>query len=283
MKANVALMASLRASQRSLRLGFEPIRAHIWARFYHFRDAKTDCARQNEPVCRINRLQSSGSRRGTSAKCVPSLELERTIYQSSTEGGGMWGHSVLRNDEMSQSYFKRYRMEISLRHVPFRTSVPRGYQLLPWDSHLLDAHAFAKYQSFRGELDALVFPCLGEEAGCRRLMGEISAKPGFVPEATWLAVYQHPSGAIDYCGTVQGIRDEFGRGGIQNLGVVAEHRGQGLGSSLLHHALIGFRRGAVRRVHLEVTAKNSSAVRLYRNMGFRHVKTVYKSVEAAMT
>lgn len=180
-------------------------------------------------------------------------------------------------------YFKRYKMEVALRHAPYRLSVPAGYQLLPWEDHLLDAHAFAKYHSFRDELDASVFPCLGEQSGCRRLMGEISAKEGFVAEATWLAVYQYPTGVIDYCGTVQGIRDEFGRGGIQNLGVTPEHRGQGLGSCLLHHALVGFRRAAVRCVHLEVTARNASAVRLYRNMGFRHVKTVYKSVEVAMT
>jgi GNAT superfamily N-acetyltransferase len=201
----------------------------------------------------------------------------------SKEVSGMWGHSLSRNNEMNQAYFKRYKMEISLRRASCRLSVPSGYQLLPWDEHLLDAHAFAKFHSFRDELDAHVFPCLGEEAGCRRLMGEISAKEGFVSEATWLAVYQHPSGSIDYCGTVQGIQDDFGRGGIQNLGVTPAHRGQGLGSSLLYHALVGFRRAAVRSVHLEVTAQNASAVRLYRSLGFRHVKTVYKSVEAAMT
>ena len=34
---------------------------------------------------------------------------------------------------------------------------------------------------------------------------------------------------------------------------------------------------------LEVTAKNSIAVQLYRQIGFRHVKTVYKAVEVAYT
>lgn len=184
---------------------------------------------------------------------------------------------------MSQTYFKRYKMEISLRHGPHRLSVPTGYQLLPWSEHLLEAHASVKYRSFCDELDSQVFPCLGEESGCRRLMGEIAAKQGFVPAATWLAVYPNPNGSIDFCGTIQGIRDQFGRGGIQNLGVTPEHRGNGLGSSLLNHALVGFRHAAVRSVHLEVTAKNSGAVRLYRNMGFRHIKTVYKSVEVAMT
>ena len=190
---------------------------------------------------------------------------------------------VMPANEMTQTYFKRYRMEISLRRVPPRIPVPVGYQLLPWSDHLLDAHADVKYRSFRAELDSSVFPCLGDESGCRRLMNEISKRDNFVPESTWLAVRQDACGALDFCGTVQGLRDRGGHGGVQNLGVTPEHRGQGLGTSLLCHALLGFRRAGVHTVHLEVTAKNTSAVRLYRNLGFRHVKTVYKSIEVALT
>ena len=103
--------------------------------------------------------------------------------------------------------------------------------------------AQAKYLSFRDELDAQVFPCLGEFDGCRRLMAEIARKPGFLPEATWLAVHL-PGGwrRPEYCGTVQGVRDRHGLGAIQNLGVVPEHRRGGLGTSLLLRALAGFRR-----------------------------------------
>lgn len=194
----------------------------------------------------------------------------------------MWGRSGSRNNSMNR-YFKRYQMEISLRRLRCQPVIPAGYHLLPWDDHLLDAHALAKYRSFRSELDSTVFPCLGEESGCRRLMHEISRKEGFVPEATWLATRKHPDGSTSYCGTVQGITDQFGRGGIQNLGVTPDHRGRGLGTALLVQALLGFRRVNVSFVHLEVTASNSSAVRLYRNMGFRHVKTVYKSAEVVMS
>jgi len=174
-------------------------------------------------------------------------------------------------------------MEYSLRLMPPRVFVPPGYQVLPWEPHLLEAHALAKFRSFRSELDAQVFPCLGEEAGCRRLMGEIAKRSGFVADATWLAVYVNEGGSIDYCGTVQGLRDDMNCGGIQNLGVTPIHRGIGLGTSLLLHALHGFRSRHIDRVYLEVTAKNRTAVRLYRDMGFRHVKTVYKSIEVALT
>ena len=49
----------------------------------------------------------------------------------------------------------------------------------------MEAHADVKYLSFRTEIDANVFPCLGDCDGCLRLMHEIRQKPGFLPEATW--------------------------------------------------------------------------------------------------
>ena len=52
-------------------------------------------------------------------------------------------------------------------------------------------------------------------------MAEIAGKPGFLPEATWLVIRSNnPIGRLEYCGTVQGVRDERGVGAIQNLGVV---------------------------------------------------------------
>jgi ribosomal protein S18 acetylase RimI-like enzyme len=184
---------------------------------------------------------------------------------------------------MEMNYFKRYRMEIDLfgrdlsRHLP-----SPDYRILPWDLSLLEAFALAKYNSFRNEIDANVFPCLGDLAGCRRLMSDIVRKPGFLPESAWLAVYS-PNGCEqpEYCGTIQGIRDKSGMGAIQNLGVTPEHRDRGLGTALLFRSLEGFRGAGVRRVFLEVTSNNDGAIRLYHRLGFVTTKTVYKTVEAA--
>ena len=177
-------------------------------------------------------------------------------------------------------YFKRYRMEITLagrEFTPPRT--PLGYRFAPWDPDLLDAFAEAKYASFRRELDANVFPCLGELDGCRRLMREIVRKPGFIAGTTWLLSYGSNARRLEHCGTVQGIRDPNGLGSIQNLGIAPEHRNAGLGTILLFHALQGFRQAGIRRVYLEVTAQNDGAMRLYRRLGFVTIKTVYKAVE----
>jgi GNAT superfamily N-acetyltransferase len=185
---------------------------------------------------------------------------------------------------MALTYFKRYRMEVALSRVweerPPR--MPAGYRLIAWQPGLLELHADAKYRSFRAEVDANVFPCLGSADGCLRLMDEIVHKDGFLPEATWLMVSDDEYGVDpDYCGTIQGIRDSSGLGSIQNVGVAPEHRGQGLGTVMLHAALHGFRRRGLRRAFLEVTAQNAGAIRLYRRIGFRRVRTVYKAVELA--
>lgn len=173
-------------------------------------------------------------------------------------------------------YFKRFRMEIDLQvSLPPLRPLSPGYTLVAWEECLLEEHAEVKFQSFVDEVDAVVFPSLSSREGCLRLMREITGKPGFKPEATWLIACEG-----SYCGTVQGVRDRTGMGAIQNLGVMAEHRGRGLGKALMLHALHGFQRAGAHRVHLEVTASNDAAICLYRRIGFRCRKTIYKPVDA---
>jgi ribosomal protein S18 acetylase RimI-like enzyme len=184
---------------------------------------------------------------------------------------------------MSVSYFKRFRMEVDLRGRSFAGyRLPPGYRLLPWDPDQIAAHAEAKYFSFRHEIDADVFACLGDSDGCFKLMSEISDREDFLPEATWLAAYVGSGrGPIEYCGTIQGIRVSHRLGGIQNVGITPPHRRQGLGSALIAASLAGFQQVGLPRTYLEVTCQNESAVRLYRQLGFQRTKTLYKAVEFA--
>ena len=180
-------------------------------------------------------------------------------------------------------FFKRYRMQFDLRDAHFEDfEVPECFQLLPWRRSLLPAHAEAKFRSFRNELDSNVFPCLGESEGCLRLMKEISCRQGFVPESTWLATYLDPvTGLQENCGTVQGIREKIDVGSIQNIGIVEAHRGKGIGSAIVRQSLKGFQSVGIKIVTLEVTEKNSGALRLYERLGFEVVRTVFKSVEVS--
>ena len=144
---------------------------------------------------------------------------------------------------------------------------------VPWEESLVEQHAEVKYQSFLGEVDAYVFPCLGDRSGCRRLMCEIRRKPGFLPGATWLVACSR-----DTSGAVQGVMDQGPIGAIQNVGVLRRFPGQGLGRALVRRALAGFSQAGLQRAYLEVTAQNDGAVQLYRDVGFRRAKTLYKAV-----
>src|SRR5438876_101155 len=80
-------------------------------------------------------------------------------------------------------------------------------------------------------------------------------------------------------GTIQGVVQTGQWGAVQNVGVAPEHRGRGLGRALVLKSLSGFRTAGVPRVYLEVTARNTAAVQLYRSLGFRLARTTYKAVD----
>jgi ribosomal protein S18 acetylase RimI-like enzyme len=175
---------------------------------------------------------------------------------------------------MAITYFKRFRLEIDLGDWLIQPALPPGYHWVAWDDGLVGVHADTQYRSFNTEMDSSVFPCLGERVGCLRLLREICRRPGFLPCATWLVGF-----GFDTCGTIQGVLDPDGIGSIQNLGVVPDHRGRGLGRALLLQSLIGFYRRGAGRVVLEVTSDNSNAIRLYRSVGFRRARTLYRASE----
>jgi GNAT superfamily N-acetyltransferase len=170
------------------------------------------------------------------------------------------------------SYFKRHKMEVDLRELP-PPQLQEGFAFTAWSCELLDAHAEVLFGSFHQEIDSQVFPSLGDRQGSLTLMIEMSRKSGFLPEATWLLM-----GPLGPCGTVQGMRDRNRLGSIQNLGILPAWRGRGLGEALLLQALHGFCRVGLGRAQLEVTAQNDTAIRLYRRLGFRRSKTLYKAV-----
>ncbi len=183
-----------------------------------------------------------------------------------------------RENKMSDTqYFKRYRMELLLEVIPDPGIVlPAGYFWTEWNEADVERHALTKFRSFRDELDAEVFPCLGDYYGCLRLMNEISQQETFLGPATWLISWSDGSGPAQDCGTIQGMAVTDQLGSIQNIGIVPEHRGLGLGRALILKSLEGFRLARLKRVVLEVTAHNVAAVELYRSLGFRIMRTMYR-------
>ena len=178
-------------------------------------------------------------------------------------------------DPNTVTYYKRYRMEMDLvAPLPPAPTLPIGFAWIAWEERLLEAHADVKFQCFCDELDGVVFPNLSNREGCMRLMRDITTRSGFRSESTWLI-----ADGDTFVATVQGVSDRVGTGSIQNLGVIPSHRGRGLGLAILLQSLHGFRRFGLARATLEVTALNDTAIRMYRQIGFRFRKTLYKIVE----
>ncbi|QDT26898.1 ribosomal-protein-alanine N-acetyltransferase [Gimesia panareensis] len=180
--------------------------------------------------------------------------------------------------DFTETYFRRFRMEIDLLNARLEDKpLPEGYRWCPWELTTLDRHAITKYHSFRSEMDARVFPCLGDIDGCRKLMRDISTQRNFLPSGTWLITWDGMGNEepVD-CGTIQAIVPSRIMGAIQNVGITPKHRGLGLGRALVTKCLIGFREAGVKRAYLEVTAENEPAINLYRSIGFRLTRTLYK-------
>ncbi|MEZ6130118.1 MAG: N-acetyltransferase [Planctomycetaceae bacterium] len=177
--------------------------------------------------------------------------------------------------------YKRFRMEIDLRRVALPPAVlPDGYRWLPWRPILIERHAQVKWRSFRDDLDGQVFTCLSQIEGCRRLITEIGNQSRFCPNATWMIAFQpEPAWPADDCGTIQGINCSGGVGAIQNVGIVPEHRGLGLGRAIMLKALEGFWQDGQNFATLEVTADNVVAVELYRSLGFRVARVLYREAK----
>lgn len=180
----------------------------------------------------------------------------------------------------SISYYRRFRMELVFADQPLPPVVlPKGFELNRWDPRDLYRHAVAKFRAFRAEIDANMFDCFKSLAGCERLMLEISGQKSFLPAATWL-MSRTPDrrGFSEDVGTIQGLCSDSEFGTIQNIGIIPDCRGLGLGRALLLQSLHGFRARGIPRVYLEATAENETAISLYRTIGFRLIRTSYKEV-----
>ena len=162
--------------------------------------------------------------------------------------------------------------------------MPPGYRLLAWHPDRLADHAEAKFLSFRHEIDADVFSCLGDSDGCFKLMEEISDTRRISARSNLAGRMYNGDGTNDRV-----LRHDPGRPRFAPPGWHPKHRHHAATSApragfrAIFAALAGFQQVGLPRAYLEVTAQNEPAVRLYRNLGFVRTKTLYKTVEFAYT
>ncbi|MEO2035191.1 MAG: GNAT family N-acetyltransferase [Planctomycetaceae bacterium] len=178
-------------------------------------------------------------------------------------------------------HYKRLRMQLDLQKSLAAPQLPDGYHFVPWQPLIQERHAQVQWRAFRNDVDGQLFHCLSSLAGCRRLLRDTVEHTQFSMSGTWLVQFQpEPDWPADDCAMIQGLVRSGMTGAIQNLGVVPEHRGFGLGRAALLKSLHGFRSSGVRRATLEVTANNQQAVQLYLTLGFQVARILYRTAEA---
>jgi RimJ/RimL family protein N-acetyltransferase len=85
-----------------------------------------------------------------------------------------------------------------------------------------------------------------------------------------------PSGIVGWCDVVRQTIPAYAHSGVLGIGVVSAYRGRGLGERLIKTALDAARRAGMERVGLQVYARNTRAVALYRKVGFAHEGTLVR-------
>jgi putative acetyltransferase len=129
----------------------------------------------------------------------------------------------------------------------------------------------AHVESFRACLDAV--------ARERRYLAQTEALPleriaAFVRDsvANHAAQYVALEGdlVVGWCDVFPAWADAVRHSGSLGMGVLASHRGRGIGRQLLAATLAHARASGITRVELEVRADNVGAIRLYERLGFVH-------------
>ena len=181
---------------------------------------------------------------------------------------------------MSPSRFvKRNQMVFDFtKTVVASPALPTGFWFVEWSASLIEPHADILHRSFRNDSDGAVFTTFRQYDHCRHLIEMLAGSPHFLPAATLLIAYGDPNDIFEYVAIIQGLKLADDVGAIQNVAVLPEYRRQGIGRAIVLGALQGFQRAGVKRVTLEATSENLTAVNLYHRIGFTTFRVYFKEI-----
>jgi len=142
-----------------------------------------------------------------------------------------------------------------------------------WAEHHQEATARLIAESYRDHLDSRINDQYRSVAGARRFLYNIVQYPGcgnFFKPASLVAL---DLDSTELCGLslTSLVADDVGH--VTQICVSPKLRGTGLGYELLRQSLQLLREAGCRRASLTVTSANVEAIRLYRNTGFRSLRT----------
>jgi len=147
---------------------------------------------------------------------------------------------------------------------------PEGVAIAPWTEAQQDDSARLVAASYRGHIDSEINDQYRSPSGARRFLSNIVQYPGcgtFFPKASFAAFASNGSRG-ELCGISLASLVARETGHITQICVAPSQRGKGLGYALLRRSMLALAAQGCRTVGLTVTSKNTSAIRLYEQMGF---------------
>ena len=147
---------------------------------------------------------------------------------------------------------------------------PEGVSIAPWTEAQQDDSARLVAASYRGHIDSEINDQYRSPSGSRRFLSNIVQYPGcgtFFPQASF-AAFASNSTKRELCGISLASLVARDTGHITQICVAPSQRGKGLGYALLRRSMLALAAQGCSTVGLTVTSKNTSAIRLYEQMGF---------------
>ena len=140
--------------------------------------------------------------------------------------------------------------------------------IAPWTEAQQDDSARLVAAAYRGHVDSEINDQYRSPSGSRRFLNNIVQYPGcgtFFAPASFRGA-RDAKGALCGMSLASLVSDTTGH--ITQICVAPAQRGKGVGYALLRRSMLALAAHGCRTVGLTVTSKNTSAIRLYEQMGF---------------
>ena len=158
-----------------------------------------------------------------------------------------------------------------------------GLRMDPWDDRYFEACARLIQRSYEGHVDSQINDQYRTEAGALRFLKNIVILPGcgqFQPAASFVVRQQEAADGDELAGVVLTSAVSHGVGHTTQICVLPQFRHFALGKRLMAASIQALRSARFQALSLTVTAANTRAVELYKQIGFRTVKTFSAAVWA---
>lgn len=164
--------------------------------------------------------------------------------------------------------FLRLPLDREGNAAPARNHSRSGLRIEPWGGASLEEAARLIQHAYQHHVDARINDQYRTYAGAVRFMHNIAHYPGcgvFDPDSSFIA-RSLPQAGLEGMILASRVKNDVAH--ITQICVSPERQHQGLGGALLERCLTTLRQQRLRAATLTVTAANSAACSLYRQLGF---------------